>query len=85
MLTKENISVLCVHPYDLLVNKIGQGLQKDIDDLLYSEMLSEIDIGKLKRLYSEASSYWIGDPEKFSKNWKKFIERVQQRKADILL
>lgn len=64
---KENISILSIHPYDIAITKIGRGLQKDIDDLFESDILSKIDIQRLDDLYQEASSYWIGDPESFLK------------------
>jgi len=80
---KENISILSIHPYDIAITKIGRSLQKDIDDLFESDILSKIDIQRLGDLYQEASSYWIGDPEKFSQNWVRFIDHVHQRRPDL--
>jgi hypothetical protein len=80
---KENISILSIHPYDIAITKIGRGLQKDFDDLFESNILSKIDIPRLDDLYQEASSYWIGDPENFSRNWERFINHVHQRRPDL--
>jgi hypothetical protein len=67
------IRVLTLHPYDLAISKIGRGYRKDMEDIVNSDLLSHIAVGKLKALYFEAVGYWIGDERKYEMNWDLFI------------
>jgi hypothetical protein len=76
------IHVLTLHPYDLAISKIGRGLSKDMN---HSDLLSHIDIGKLKALYFEAAGYWIGNERQYEMNWELFFNGyLKTRKSDGL-
>ncbi len=77
------IHVLTLHPYDLAISKIGRGLGKDMNDIIVSDLLSHIDIKKLKMLYFEAVAYWIGDERRYETNWDIFFsDYLAKRKSD---
>ncbi|MDY6825131.1 MAG: DUF6036 family nucleotidyltransferase [Thermodesulfobacteriota bacterium] len=71
---KDNVFVLSLGPYDLAISKISRGLQRDIDDLLVSDVLASLKIDRLERLYAEAATYWVGNTEHFRLNWDMFID-----------
>jgi len=71
---KEQVHVFTLHPYDLAISKIGRGFDKDMEDIVTSDLLSHIDMGKLETLYFEAVGYWIGDERRYEMNWNLFLE-----------
>lgn len=73
-----NLRVFILDSYDYAISKIGRGLEKDIDDVLRSNLLSDIQLPKLKELYFEGMLYWIGDERKFRGNWEAFIRRFEK-------
>ncbi len=77
------IHVLTLHPYDLAISKIGRGMSKDMNDIVSSDLLSHIDMEKLKMLYFEAVGYWIGDERRYEMNWDIFFgDYLSKRKSD---
>ena len=80
---KKNVVVFSLGAYDLAISKISRGLKRDIDDLMSSKVLAGIRIKELDRLYTEASSYWIGDPENFRRNWDMFTDAYQKCQSQI--
>ena len=71
---KDRISVYTLGPYDLAISKIGRGFGKDMEDIAGSDLITQIDIEKLRSLYFEAVAYWIGDERMYEMNWKIFLE-----------
>jgi len=69
---KGKVHVLMLSPYDLAISKISRGFDKDINDVLQSDLIKELDFKKLKELYFEAMEYWIGDKRKFKWAWEDF-------------
>ncbi|MFP4445757.1 MAG: DUF6036 family nucleotidyltransferase [Desulfosudaceae bacterium] len=80
---KNNIIVLSLSAYDLAISKISRGLQRDIDDLMSSHVLAGVQIKELERLYTEAASYWIGNPVTFRSNWDMFRDEYKKRQDQI--
>ena len=78
---KEQVHVLTLHPYDLAISKIGRGFGKDMEDIVNSDLLSHIDIGKLEVLYFEAVNYWIGDERKYETSWNLFSEDYARKRT----
>lgn len=81
VLELKNINVYCMNPYDIAISKIARGFQKDFDDILKSDLIKEIDIEKLKKLYFEAMDYWIGDERKYKTNFELFENEYRKIKA----
>ncbi|NPA32606.1 MAG: hypothetical protein GXO04_03165 [Aquificae bacterium] len=75
------VHVFALSPYDLAISKISRGLDKDISDILESDLIKEIDFEKLKKLYFEASEHWVGDRRKFKWAWEDF-ESAYRRKFE---
>lgn len=80
---KGNVSVLCLGPYDLSISKISRGLTRDVDDIVSSDVLNGQNLGVLKKLYEEASAYWVGNPEHFKLNWELFQDAYQKHQTKI--
>jgi len=79
------IHVFTLHPYDLAISKIGRGFDKDMKDIVNSDLLSHIDIGELEKLYFEAIGYWIGNERQYEMNWDLFFnDYFKKRKSDGL-
>jgi hypothetical protein len=79
------IHVFTLHPYDLAISKIGRGFDKDMKDIVNSDILSHIDIGELKKLYFEAIAYWIGNERQYEMNWDLFFnDYIKRGKSDGL-
>ncbi len=79
---KEMISVFTLNSYDLAISKIGRGFSKDIDDILGSDLIANMDISRLKAMYFEAVAYWIGDEKKYQTNWNLFYESFEKMKKE---
>jgi hypothetical protein len=75
----ENLEVYTLDPYDYAISKIGRGMERDLDDVIESSLLTSVDISKLKELYFDAMSYWIGDERRFRGSWDTFERRVEER------
>lgn len=73
-----NMAVFTLSPCDYAISKLGRGTSKDLDDILHSNLLDEIDIITLEKLYEEACTYWIGDETRFRANWDQFRRRVEE-------
>ena len=76
---KGKVHILMLSPYDLAISKISRGFEKDINDVLESGLIKEIDLKKLKELYFEAIEYWIGDRRKFEWAWEDFENAYRKR------
>lgn len=77
---KGMIHVYTLNSHDLAISKIGRAFGKDIDDILDSDLVENMDIKKLEMLYFEAVVYWIGDEEKFRTNWDIFYESFEKKR-----
>ncbi len=73
-----NLCVFILDARDYAISKIGRGLEKDIADVLRSNLLDDIQLPKLEELYFEAMSYWIGDERRFRGNWEAFMRRFEK-------
>ncbi|MDY6904328.1 MAG: DUF6036 family nucleotidyltransferase [Thermodesulfobacteriota bacterium] len=80
---KGNVSVLSLGPYDLAISKISRGLERDIDDIIVSDLLETVKIHELERLYADAVTYWIGNPEHFRLNWDMFLDAYEKYQNNI--
>ncbi|SNZ15540.1 DUF6036 family nucleotidyltransferase [Hydrogenobacter hydrogenophilus] len=72
VLAEGQVFVLTLSPYDLAISKISRGFDKDINDVLESDLIKQIDFNKLKELYFEAMSYWIGNEKRYRFSWEVF-------------
>ncbi len=79
--SKGMIDVFTLNPHDLAISKIARGFRKDIDDILDSDLLADIDITRLKTAYFQAVDYWIGGDEKYRMNWDLFYESFTEKKG----
>ncbi len=66
------LEIFVLNDYDLIISKIGRGYQKDVDDIISSGVLDNIDIEKLEKLMIEAVNYYPVAPEKKRKDWEFF-------------
>ncbi len=79
VITKGKVTILTLSPYDIAIAKISRGLGKDIEDVLASGIVKEIDLSELKRLYFEAINYFVGEPQKFLWAWENFEDAYRKR------
>ncbi len=76
---KGKVHILMMSPYDIAISKISRGFEKDISDVLESDLIKEIDFKKLKKLYFEAMEHWIGDRKKFKWAWEDFENAYRKK------
>lgn len=58
-----HLQVTVLDPHDLAVSKIARGAQRDLEDL--RSLKSELDPTRVRNLYMEAMTYWIGNHDQF--------------------
>ncbi len=73
------VHVFILSPYDIAISKISRGFDKDINDIIESDIIHHIDINRLKELYFESVGYWLGYEERFRWAWEDF-ERAYNAK-----
>ena len=76
---KGKVHIYILSPYDLAISKISRGFDKDINDILESDLIKEIDLNKLRDLYFEAMKYWVGDRRKFLWAWEDFENAYREK------
>lgn len=77
------IHVFTLNPYDLAISKIGRGLDKDREDIVSSDIASQLNVDYLKELYFEAANYWIGNERTYEMNWDLFFEAFENSRLKI--
>ncbi len=78
ILDLKNFNVYTLDAHDYAITKIGRCSEKDIDDVILSRLLDGINIEKLKEMYFDAMTYWVGDERRFRGNWETFRRRLDQ-------
>lgn len=75
----DNLVIYAPCEYDLAISKIARGYDKDIKDILDSELIEKLDFSKLKAKYFEAIEYWWGRHEEYKANWQRFEEEYRKK------
>lgn len=79
---KGMIRVFTLDAIDLVISKIARGFDKDLDDILESDVLTDMDMAALQSAYFEATAYWIGDENRYKTNWDRFYELFNEKKSE---
>ena len=78
-LNLKHIELFTLHPVDMAVSKIARGTEKDLNDLIDSGVLDELDLETLEKEYFQMLEYSVGDPVRLKGNWYVFTKMLRER------